>query len=337
MTKTPAVFLLVLVLGGAGPSRAELPCESADLSDQFPDPGNRDQEATSSCHVFGSVALLEAAVWREFGERVVLSEADLFVQRKILTPDYLQMALAAYEDERPVFFLEGGYPRENLQYAIEHGVATQDVISWGDFYERYHVFEKARRLTIEADREAFQQMPAVDRYFYYWFVGDPGKRFGDSLQEDTAREIGEGMLLGGRDDVKKSRKRTRTKWLGQFVTKFEDFPFLKDEWDDMTEEECREKGQDAKEAILGHLCADRPVSLSMRLKGLSAWGKEAETTHANHAFAVVGFESDADENVTLHTRNSWGGSHPDVPEEDLCRIYGVDSVLTKKDRTRSKP
>ena len=58
-----------------------------DLLPQFADLSNRDQCDVGSCHTFGSVAVLEAAWFRKHKTRVRFSEADLFLQRTVLTGD----------------------------------------------------------------------------------------------------------------------------------------------------------------------------------------------------------------------------------------------------------
>ena len=64
----------------------------------------------------------------------------------------------------------------------------------------------------------------------------------------------------------------------------------------------------------------------MSLSGLTAWGQTDSTSDAYHAFMIVGYDS-SDTGVIFHTRNSWGGTNPDIPDNQTCRIYAVNSVL----------
>lgn len=60
--------------------------ETVDLSAQFPTLALRTQNDTGACHIFSTVALLEAALNRRWGLKLQLSEADLFVRRMIKSP-----------------------------------------------------------------------------------------------------------------------------------------------------------------------------------------------------------------------------------------------------------
>lgn len=98
-----------------------------DLSFQFVD-GPRAQGHVSSCHAFVAVALIEAAYFRQYGTRVRLSEADLFVRRNALpTFPFLRSR-------------ETGMLRPDLRYALARGVMPGD--HYAAFEARYHAFKK---------------------------------------------------------------------------------------------------------------------------------------------------------------------------------------------------
>jgi hypothetical protein len=96
------------------PAAAALP-DSVDLSDQWVDEA-REQSPLSSCHDFAAVALLEAAHYRRTGQRLRLSEADLFARG------------TALRGLRSVAVSETGLLREDLRLALRTGVLP------GDFY-----------------------------------------------------------------------------------------------------------------------------------------------------------------------------------------------------------
>jgi len=114
-----------------------------DLSGQFGD-GPRRQGKIGSCHTFVAVALIEAAYFRQYGRRVRLSEADLFVRRN---------AAPALPFLRA---RDTGMLRPDLRYALNFGVMP------GDFYEvfeaRYHAFEKRFFKFLDRKRSVVEEL-----------------------------------------------------------------------------------------------------------------------------------------------------------------------------------
>lgn len=107
--------------------------EKVDLSAQLA-PETRAQGKLQTCHAFTAVALLEAAYFRATGERVRLSEADVF--------------LRAWSSRRVL--ASNGLLREDLRGALDNGAAL------GDFYpqlsERWKAGERRREALLpEAD------------------------------------------------------------------------------------------------------------------------------------------------------------------------------------------
>jgi len=90
--------------------------DTVDLSGQF-DPELREQGSVQACHAFAAVALLEAAHFRSTGERLRLSEADLFFRSRPLK--------------------EGGVMRADLRYALKHGVLPGDAYVYDAMLARY--------------------------------------------------------------------------------------------------------------------------------------------------------------------------------------------------------
>lgn len=136
-------------------------CQSANLSLQFNNLGSvtydRNQGDIGSCHVFASVALLEAALYRKTKVRYRLSEADLFLNRTVNHPHYyevfvgrLRAEIQAEKLDYSPQVLEGGWPSEDLEYAVANGVAKGSGKDWAEFSARYVKYKH------EIDEQMFQ-------------------------------------------------------------------------------------------------------------------------------------------------------------------------------------
>lgn len=192
-------LLLALLLAPGAARAGELPL-SVDLTEQF-DPVLRDQGKMQTCHAFAAVALLEAARFRRTGERVRLSEADVFVRARTF--------------ERVV--RDGGLLREDLWSALAEGAALGD--HYAPFVARWKAGERRRsELSPEAD--------AAPRLSFSGFVveGPSFSRFAASTIRTAAkngpvrcadrsrrrdllmrvlasgRPVGAGLLLDGMSD-----------------------------------------------------------------------------------------------------------------------------------------
>lgn len=323
--------LFLACAGGAG---------AADLSPQFPDAATRNQCSVGSCHIFGSIGLLEAAIFRQHAKHVHLSEMDLFVQRMVSNPEYyekFETRLKAARDagsgkiEDIAQVSEGGFPESDLKYAVANGVATDELVSYASSqqaYERYRSMEKVSLASsAEDDIKYHKKAGAVEAWFY-------DHVFSSSQAElrtnKTGRHIVALMLEGGVDNLKKVRA-DRAKIQGlisDFKVVQKNFP------EKSSSKECLKDGAAAGKAILARLEDPKhpvPVVLSMNLVGLPDWHVGPDDRDAYHAFIVRGTER-KDGKLALKTRNSWGGDNPDVHEDELCRVFAVTYVEAPKDR-----
>jgi hypothetical protein len=239
MRRPPLAVLLALLaalplgaqdvppVGDSGPAPA------VDLSGQFID-GPRRQENVGSCHAFATVALLEAAYFRRYGEKKRLSEADLFLQKTLLTR-------SAYHD-----FVWGGPPklsepnntRRDIEFALSSGVASS--LAYGDFLERYRGYRAAEERTLAAVRDIPQE------------PGDePRREWSDLQQSALSRRLIEDRLTGGRSGKLAGEREENRRAFEGFRLKTRDF----DDWGWFSD------GAEQSAAASEELDAGRPVAV----------------------------------------------------------------------------
>lgn len=359
--KTPLFLIFALLLpAGAATPKVE------DLSGQFPDAATRNQGQTGSCHVFSTISLIEAALYRGYGLRLALSEADLFVRKVVTDPDYYEKARLAVgaEDgtDKAYKFVEGGSPYEDINFVFETGVAKAKTAPWSAFTLRYKTYVAEQKKLIEKKRQGV----VASAQFY-----EEGQK---QVQSDYAA-VGHLEETGMADrtaqiqrnhiqkvDMKLSQMRIASVanfhaylsliaglsainaeklLLGDDPQLAKDRAAVKTMLVPMRvkklsfpgykpDADCPKAGALQKAALEVVLDKKIPLSISMELAGLSEWNQEKKKT-AMHAFTIIGYAKDAAGTLTLKSRNSWGGDNPDVPEKHFCRIKRVVAVLTAKE------
>jgi len=318
-----------------------------DVSAQFPDAAERSQCNVGSCHIFGSIGLLEAAVFRQSGQKTRLSEMDLFVQNVVDKPGYYQSLQDAVADEMkkspsggdleaiikkvvdPGFGGEGGFPETDLKFVVDNGVATDATVSYATLLANYTRFRhnEAGAITDDdkADKDYHKKASALEGFLYdLLYRKSPAEWREDPSNRRTVVK----MLLGGPDNIAKIRKEREA--VKQSLQGFK--VVAKSFGDGKATSSCEEDGKDARKEVFDRLYTKKamPVVLAMNLSGLAAWGQTDSSRDARHAFIVQGIEK-TDGKYVFKTRNSWGGTNPDVRADEFCRVFQVISVEAPKD------
>lgn len=348
--------LALIALLATGPALAAAP-KTADLSAQFPDAATRNQGATGSCHIFTTVSLIEAALYRRHGLHLPLSEADLFVRKVLADPDYYARARKAVgpgDGAASAYgFVEGGSPYDDIVFALKNGAAKGATAPWIAFAGRYEAYKKKRKSEIEEKRELVVATAGG--------VEQVGKDY-DRIGRDEASGYSDRIAQVGRANLRRVETQVTRAHLAS-LTSFRAFldqiagkspaeaealllgdpkllaadrasvktmiaPFRVRKLDFKTD--CLDGGAARKAGLLIALNRDIPVTVTMDLGGLKEWGQETAKT-ARHAFTITGYARDESGAMTLKSRNSWGGDNPDVPESRFCRISRVIAVLTDKE------
>lgn len=361
------MWLLLCLRLLPGPAAGALP-QTVDLAAQFPGAAVRDQGSTGGCHVFSTIALLEAALHRRWGLSLALSEADLFVSKVIKDKGYYNRVITGVrrgESTEFVYsFVEGGDPGDDIEFALKHGIAKARTAPWPAFAKRYDGFRKAQRAAIDDLQDKFiplnaaakdvkedlnrvgeQEAAGLTDYFgavqrhslqQVSFKIDGARlmakdRFLDFLEQAVGKNEAEAeaLLLGKDPQLAKDRLSSKILMSGFRVTKT-DFTEPPIPWGTTPEQRCAQQIPARKAVLMLALSHKIPVVVSLELAGLAAWGQAAEKT-AKHAFTVTGYVTDAAGSVTLKSRNSWGGDNPDLPEKDFCRVYRVTAALTNQE------
>lgn len=321
------LLLLALLLAPA-PAFAD----QDDFSDHYGSP--RDQCGTGSCHVFASVALLEAALRRRRrdSEPVRLSDADLFLQMQVINGAHAEPGPAAPEDgavaagrrerARPALMekrlVEGGWPHLDLEHALRRGVATEETVPWGGFLPRFEQFRLRRRAEFAAARQALGRAGDAEDETEALIA------YEESLAPSRQRrQEEESFFYRDLPRVEADRRRVR-ELLAGFTVHRSSFNSMVPRPEDG--EACRRFGRPVKARLKEDFAVRRPVSVCLRLGGLAEWGAQAKL-HALHCVAIAGWEQPRGGRMTLYTRNSWGRTvHPEIPEEQFCRIFDVTSL-----------
>jgi hypothetical protein len=306
----------------AAPAIAPAPAPAAlsvNLLPQFADPSTRNQGGIGSCHAFGSVAVLEAAYDRKYGEHIELAEADVFLRRTVLSGDVYSQFCSSGKCE----MVEGNDPAGDIRYVLEHGALTGG--SYVRFADRYVKYRNAEQKTMEGIERTYQEESWLEKLMY-----DPRAHWKELSTQQGSKTILSSYLEGRGSMESTERDQIQKKFAGFRLRSKSDFDF-KAEYKALAPKDCLAHGAIQRATVKAELDAHRPVCISMSLSGLSAWGQNDQTRDAYHAFMIIGYDSTSN-GLVFHTRNSWGGDNPDIPDSQSCRIYEVDSVLTPNEK-----
>jgi len=297
----------------ATPQAAEA-AGAVDLRAQFADPADRQQGGVGSCHVFSSIGALEAAYFRKYGKTIHLSEEDLFLRRQVLSGDVYADFCATGKCK----LTEGGYPQQDIQYALDNGVLTGG--SYAKFAARYLQYRSAEQKTMEGLQRMRDEQGWLEKLLY-----DPRAHWRELQTQPSAQQLISNYLQG-RDPAAAAERAKVKDQLKGFAVKTKSFNAGDNDEVKKTAAKCGADGAPQRRTILSELHANRPVVLSMNLIGLKAWGQTADSRDAYHAFVIVGVKT-VDGKRVFSSRNSWGGDNPTVSEDELCRVYGITTVL----------
>lgn len=299
----PLLLLLSPAWAGSGGGR------TIDLSWQFADAATRDQGNVGSCHAFGTVALLEAAWMRQYREPVRLSEADLFLQKTVLSGEIYDSVQGRVQDN------EGGDPVEDIRFVLKHGVATD--LGYADFLKRYQYYRRDANRMMVMIRELAPESAEDRRSFL--------ARWRELRTSPEYREAGK-LYLGAKDQRIEEERRLVKDKLNGFKLESREFDVAPDVRF-LDSKDCLAKGEEQFAYVVSELRAGRPVSVGMELAGLRAWGRQNDKGPAGHAFLIIGVQDGKD----FVTRNSWGGSNPKVRAWQMCRVMQAATVLAPRD------
>jgi len=285
-----------------------------DLSGQFPT-GSRDQADVGACHVFASIALLEAAYYRRHGEKARFSEADLFLRNTVLNGNIYSGDLLdrGYTWNGKPELKEGGgattiLQKGDLEFAIQNGVATTP--QYEAFVERYRQYREAEQRTLADIERQRQRDPWYVRLLY-----NPRKHWARMQKSPLNQRILQNYLMGNDATIDAQREETRRKLQGFSVAR--DLFITLPSAFNKSQDDCRRDGQKRTAAIMNELQAGRPVAISYYTD--ADWG--------SHVLIVQGYSSDGSGGLVFKTRNSWGsGGNFDMFPHDMCKVHGVVSV-----------
>lgn len=287
-----------------------LRCGGIDLSNQFP-AGPQSQGSVGSCHVFGAIGVVEAAIYRAYGVRIKLSEADLFVRNTVTKSQYYSFTRARRRiGAAPPKFREGNDLVSDLRSILMGGVATNRSVPYHRMLERYEKFSENLAETIDSAQALALKV---------------GGKLSDSTlighyqrlaQNPVNVKSWENALNGSSLTINQEREIVRRALRG-----FRSELFY---------------GDGKKEYLVSNLCTGRPVLVGMNMGWLTGYDDSDR-----HAIIISGFETTRD-GLVFQTRNSWGEDgfifkeNPGIPEQELHRIHSVAVVLTPDENLSAK-
>jgi len=312
--------LVAAARAAAAKSRDAAAARPIDLGEEFADPAARDQDAVGSCHIFSSIGTLEAAYFRRYGRHVQLSEEDLFLRKQVLSG-------AVYADfcaNGKCALSEGGHPSQDIQFALDNGVLTGG--SYARFVARYVQYRAAEQKTMEGLRKMRDEQNWIEKLLY-----DPRAHWRELQTRSVAAKLISDYLSGKDPGAAAERAKVKAELAG-FRVEHRSYDAGGNDEVEKTAAQCRAASAAQRTMLLSELRQNRPVAVSMNLIGLSAWGQTKDSRDAYHAFMIVGAKNTGGKRI-FQSRNSWGGNNPDVSEDELCRVYGITTVLTPGEKT----
>ena len=309
---------------------------SVDLSEQLT-PGLRDQGGTASCHAFASVALLEAAIKRRGQGEQWLSSADLFVRVALKNGAYQILFLS--DGNMTVTQKEDGKPDEDIEFALENGVAHGELVPWGVFHEKYAAYLKKRAAECgRLSREAKGKSCRFDSF----------KEYVERLEKDVDKR--EKEFIGASDKLVKDRAEVKAKLKGLSLhskrrgtlRSFDDASLA----DIKDADVCREKGRKQTEALVETLAAGLPAVICFNMDNVPGWDKDTDKkSKSSHCVTAYGYTTAGEgkkARKSFQVRNSWGGvvfqapavngvpqppqvcpNTHDIDEDHACAIHGM--------------
>jgi hypothetical protein len=270
---------------------------------------SRNQGIFGSCTAFATVALFEAAMFRESQACYRLSEADLYMQHNVLS-------WGCWDNVGDN--CEASVSGSNIRLMSEH-VRTRGVLN-GDHYQEF----MGRFLgALQADAQRARAFAA-----FYRNPFDYGALF-RAPRRVTRAELADYASASRRGDLARERAS-----VAQRASRFEVVDrswTISTPWE-KTAAQCRWDAREQEKFIDGELLRGRPVAVSMALNGLAAWNRPANAGGGSgpwawHAFVINGMRVGRNGAKFYTTRNSWGGQNPTVAPTELCRIDYAQSLL----------
>ena len=363
MLRSLAVLLIAAVPAGAAPA-CVVSDRTVDLSCTFDDPPTRDQGAIGDCHAFASVGVLESALMRATGERIELSEADMWVMsnighdkvfapgagvagsvdtvpihegpslKKMLAEDDLRRVLER-KDKLDVWVEEGAWIDFDVANALNEGLARRATISYDVFTRTWLGSDRAmtpwgvKTQTANLSRRIAADVVSYNNSTSLTRLELPTEIPADVLKAapaipPTKEELALRLLAEGDPNRMRLIRLERSEMRRIFSM----FKLLAKNWDlpqDLDTDSCLASGVPKRAWIIENLRAGRPVAIGMSLQGMEEWGGDGA-----HAIVLTGYATKGSHKV-FSVRNSWGGINPDIPDDQLCRVMQAVTVETPDD------
>jgi hypothetical protein len=360
--KSSAASALQQALPGKSDDSAGSGKSVIDLSDEWKD-GSRNQGFIGSCHIYATVGLTEAAMFRASGQKLHINESDLFLNSKVISPtksnnpDKSNDIFNSYCNGASCSLDEGGDFPSDIDYLFNHGATLvtnenpdlRDAFgdSWGNYSSAVTqtlVADNARiNAAIVKNKTPDDQYTAFQARSQFADNQRKGPQI-DAMNSIIAEQAGNGQDPAAmRVDLRK--KMAGLRFYVKALTPVMDALGVPG----APRGACAhsQQGQDTMAVIEQELKARQPVGIGMNLQGIASWGQQNDNEPALHAIIIDGMQRKMLGKVVFTTRNSWGHdevtkggnrpNNPEITEDQVCRIDHLYLVLAPSEAAPTAP
>lgn len=251
----------------------------------------RDQADIGSCHTFAAIALYEAEYASQFGKKIDLSEAHIFVRWLLgdnlnstegLLRNYLKYGVS------DITANEGGFIEINLFIIQDHGLVTEEQTP-------YTLAEDISRV--------------VNQDLFFYKEENPNGYKSEKILDEKFAEMKK-HINKYTNKIFKKKKIIEPDWVKQIAFKSQRLPLMRNE-----------KENAALKKMIHEKLKCRPIAIAIRGQ---FW--EAKDERGPHALVIGGYDA---KKKRFIVRNSWGNAgieqeYEYLEEEQLIR----DIVMT---------
>jgi hypothetical protein len=337
--------------------------KNLDLTEQFTYQV-KDQGSHGTCYAQAAVGLIEAAHFRESGERVAISAEYAITQvaRVSAFQPADQDIPHTIRGKRKAFF-EGGFLSPFLKNLQSVSTSTLSVLVEDDEDFREEIFPKVEEALTKAargieDKEALQirisqilnqssnrflksskEFSLGERFWNYWDGNNYLRPISFEMNKSVVKSV-----AGFSKDLSETGyvlENPESKEAIQHYQKLSpDNSLSVDDWKSVVQSHCAQSSRFIVQEIVRYLCRGIPVAVGLRIGGLNFGPPEAlrntafwfKSESGNHGMVVVGLRRFGGKGyLVLRNSNGRGNAYAFLPLNEGCRLMDAVVLLSPQD------